>query len=125
MAAHLLRMKNGTLRIALGADHGGVEVKSAISAALQEAGNEVVDFGTNSEESVDYPDYAQRVAKGACSGNQIDAQGLPWSTIWLHWGEAHRTSSGASPVNSALTGFSQAQCWWISNVHHCFDVVLH
>lgn len=65
----LRRMKNGTLRIALGADHGGVEVKRAIVEALREAGNEVVDFGTNSGESVDYPDYARMVAQGVAAGN--------------------------------------------------------
>ncbi|MFP6898425.1 MAG: ribose 5-phosphate isomerase B [Roseibacillus sp.] len=61
-------MNNGTLRIALGADHGGVEVKSAIAKALGEAGNKVIDFGTNSEEPVDYPDYAHKVAQSVAAG---------------------------------------------------------
>ena len=42
-------MNNGTLRIALGADHGGVEIKGAIADFLAKAGNKVVDFGTDSE----------------------------------------------------------------------------
>jgi len=61
-------MNNGILRIALGADHGGVEIKSAIIKALQEAGHEVVDFGTNDEQSVDYPDYAKLVSENVATG---------------------------------------------------------
>lgn len=61
-------MKNGSLRLALGADHGGVETKSAIAKALTEAGHEVVDFGTNQEDSVDYPDYAKKVAGRVATG---------------------------------------------------------
>ena len=61
-------MKNGNLRIAIGADHGGVEVKSAIIDSLESAGHEVVDHGTNSGESVDYPDYAHAVARSVAAG---------------------------------------------------------
>ncbi len=61
-------MKNATLRIAIGADHGGVEVKSAIMEALRAAGNKVVDYGTNSTDSVDYPDFANAVARSVAAG---------------------------------------------------------
>ncbi|MEM7441369.1 MAG: ribose 5-phosphate isomerase B [Pseudomonadota bacterium] len=61
-------MKNGNLRIAIGADHGGVEIKKAIMDALGADGNEVFDFGTNSEESVDYPDYANLVSRKVAAG---------------------------------------------------------
>ena len=61
-------MNNGILRIALGADHGGVEIKSAIIKALQEAGHKVVDYGTNDEQSVDYPDYAKLVSENVATG---------------------------------------------------------
>jgi glycine hydroxymethyltransferase len=61
-------MNNGILRIALGADHGGVEIKRAIIKALQEAGHEVVDYGTNDEQSVDYPDYAKLVSENVATG---------------------------------------------------------
>ena len=43
-------------RIAVGADHGGLDLKNAIVAALKEAGHDVVDFGTHTTESMDYPD---------------------------------------------------------------------
>jgi ribose 5-phosphate isomerase B len=58
------------LRIALGADHGGFPGKAAIAAFLRKRGHRVVDVGTFSDESVDYPDYArlvaEKVAKGSC-----------------------------------------------------------
>ncbi|MDG2126287.1 MAG: RpiB/LacA/LacB family sugar-phosphate isomerase, partial [Verrucomicrobiales bacterium] len=48
--------------ITIGADHGGVVLKDAIVAHLKSKGITVADVGTNGSESVDYPDYAQRVA---------------------------------------------------------------
>ncbi|HBU98140.1 ribose 5-phosphate isomerase B [Thalassospira lucentensis] len=54
--------------IAIAADHGGVELKSAIISALKDRGIEVFDFGTNGSDSVDYPDYAQAVAKSIIDG---------------------------------------------------------
>ena len=48
--------------IALGADHGGYRLKEAIKAYLQEQGMEYQDFGTNSEDSVDYAPIAAKVA---------------------------------------------------------------
>ena len=54
--------------IAIAADHGGVELKSAIISALKDRGIEVFDLGTNGSESVDYPDYAQAVAKSIIDG---------------------------------------------------------
>ena len=50
-------------RFAMGADHAGYEVKNQIKEYLQEKGYEVVDYGTHSAESVDYPDYARQVAQ--------------------------------------------------------------
>ncbi len=57
-----------TLRIALGADHGGVEVKRAVHDALKAKGIVVHDLGTNTKDSVDYPDYAGLVCKQVLSG---------------------------------------------------------
>lgn len=53
--------------IALGADHGGVDLKNEIKTFLQTEGYEVKDFGTNSHESCDYPDIALPVAKSVVS----------------------------------------------------------
>lgn len=50
------------MKIAIGSDHGGVSLKGYITSYLEENGYAVTDFGTNSKESVDYPDIAQKVA---------------------------------------------------------------
>ena len=50
------------MRIALGADHAGYELKDRIKRHLQQRGVDVRDEGTNSSESVDYPDFARTVA---------------------------------------------------------------
>lgn len=55
--------------IAIGADHGGFEQKAQLKAYIQDAGHTVVDFGTESDESVDYPDFAERVAREVAEGN--------------------------------------------------------
>lgn len=57
--------------IALGADHGGFELKEAIKQHLQGQGWTVNDFGTHSKESSDYPDFAQAVAHNV-AGHQSD-----------------------------------------------------
>ncbi len=49
--------------IAIGADHGGVELKEALVAELRARGEEVLDVGTSGPASVDYPDYARAVAE--------------------------------------------------------------
>lgn len=51
------------MRIALGADHGGVDLKNEIKKYLEVKGYEVKDFGTNSHDSCDYPDMALPVAE--------------------------------------------------------------
>jgi len=50
-------------KIAIGSDHGGVELKEEIKNFLLKEGYEVKDFGTNSNNSCDYPDYALPVAE--------------------------------------------------------------
>jgi len=54
--------------IVAGADHGGVELKAALVAYLQERGEEVTDLGTTGGASVDYPDYARAVAERIARG---------------------------------------------------------
>lgn len=56
-------MNAGSFRIAVGADHGGVELKDAIVSALKDSGHEVVDYGTHSDTSVDYSDFANEVGR--------------------------------------------------------------
>ncbi|HOC16641.1 MAG TPA: ribose 5-phosphate isomerase B [Vicinamibacterales bacterium] len=56
------------MRIAIGSDHAGYHLKEALKQTLNGAGVEVEDVGTENEESVDYPDYAERVAARVASG---------------------------------------------------------
>lgn len=57
--------------IAVGADHGGFPMKEELKAFLSELGHRVHDFGTNSEDAVDYPDFAHAVAR-AVSDGEVD-----------------------------------------------------
>ncbi|NRB76784.1 MAG: ribose 5-phosphate isomerase B, partial [Verrucomicrobiales bacterium] len=56
--------------IIIGSDHGGFELKEAVVSHLKGSGFEVEDIGCYSTESVDYPDYANEVAKAVVSGKQ-------------------------------------------------------
>ena len=57
------------MRVALGADHAGVHLKSAVRSLLESRGIEVHDAGTVSEDSVDYPDYAVKVGTSVARGD--------------------------------------------------------
>lgn len=56
------------MRIHLGADHAGYQLKEHVKSALEAMGHDVVDVGTHAEESVDYPDFAQAVGRAVASG---------------------------------------------------------
>ena len=58
------------MEIAIGSDHGGIHLKEHIKTYLTKKGFVVEDYGTYSEESVDYPDYAEAVAKAVVAGKQ-------------------------------------------------------
>ena len=67
--------------VALGADHGGFALKEALKSYLQELGYAVLDCGTHSSESVDYPDFAYAVARlvsegRAARGIMVDGAGI-------------------------------------------------
>jgi ribose 5-phosphate isomerase B len=55
--------------LAIGSDHGGYELKLAIIALFRERGIEYQDMGTTDEESVDYPDFADQVARAVTAGD--------------------------------------------------------
>lgn len=56
------------MKIAIACDHGGLRLKNVLMEDMKKQGYEVVDFGTYSEESCDYPDYASKAAKAVANG---------------------------------------------------------
>lgn len=67
--------------VAIGADHGGYELKDVLKKDLASWGYEVMDVGTHSKEAVDYPDFAHEVARLVASGKawrgiMIDGAGI-------------------------------------------------
>lgn len=67
------------MKLAIGCDHGGLEITEAVRAYLREQGIEYQDFGTHTPDSVDYPPIAAGVAK-AVAGGEADLGVLVCST---------------------------------------------
>ena len=72
---------SGKKVVAIGADHGGYELKEALKPELQTLGFEVNDMGTTSKDAVDYPDFAHSVAQAVGTGKawrgiMIDGAGI-------------------------------------------------
>jgi len=92
--------KDRVKRIAIGADHGAFEAKEALKKYLETVGYKVFDVGTNnSKDKVDYPDFAQAVAKRVVSGEcergiMLDAAGI-----------------GSSMAANKVKGARAALCW--------------
>jgi len=58
------------MKIAIGSDHAGFDLKETIRVFLEEKGIDVKDFGTHSEERVDYPDYAFPLSESVAKGDE-------------------------------------------------------
>ena len=86
------------MRIAVGADHAGFQLKQNIAAYLRELGHEVIDLGTTSTEPVDYPDYAEAVGKTMLEGHAERAVLICGSGV------------GASVSANKLPGIRGAMC---------------
>ncbi|KPL19035.1 MAG: ribose 5-phosphate isomerase [candidate division Zixibacteria bacterium SM23_81] len=56
------------MKIAVGSDHAGYRLKEALKEPLESRGHQIIDYGTFSEESVDYPDIGFKVARGVANG---------------------------------------------------------
>ena len=56
------------MRVAIGSDHAGFEMKENLAALLRQLGHQVVDVGTHSTDPVDYPDYAEALGKVLLAG---------------------------------------------------------
>ena len=101
MAAPSVTRSGQARTIALGSDHGGVELKEFLRHHLQKSGLTVTDYGTHARESADYPDYAQIVARSVAEhehdfgvlvcttgiGMSIAANKVPGARAALVWDE--------------------------------------
>ena len=92
--------------VAVGADHGGFRLKERIAADLRERGFDVHDCGTDSADSVDYPDFAHAVARlvadGGCRfGIIVDGAGI-----------------GSCMVANKVPGIRAATCWDVSSARN-------
>ncbi|GKT29054.1 Sugar-phosphate isomerase, RpiB/LacA/LacB family like protein, partial [Aduncisulcus paluster] len=57
-----------TMKIAMGSDHGALNLKKAVKTHLEAKGHEVIDFGTHTADSCDYPVYGKIAAEAVASG---------------------------------------------------------
>jgi RpiB/LacA/LacB family sugar-phosphate isomerase len=92
--------------VAIGADHGGFELKRALIVYLTENGYKVDDCGTHSLESVDYPDFARAVAEKVASGQA-------WRGIMIDG-----AGIGSNMVANKVTGVRSAMCYDHATAHN-------
>ena len=67
------------MKIAIGCDHAGLEFKEMVKAILTSMGHDVTDFGTNSKDSVDYPDFGLKVAQAVANGEVDRGVTICWT----------------------------------------------
>jgi ribose 5-phosphate isomerase B len=99
-----LNLMDNVRRVAVGSDHGGFEKKEKLKAFLKTLGYHVTDVGTDSSESVDYPDFAVKVARKVASGEcdrgvMIDGAGI-----------------GSSMACNKIKGIRAALCYNVKTV---------
>lgn len=87
------------MKIALGTDHAGYRLKEAIKAHLIWLGHDVIDFGTENEESVDYPDYVIPAAE------YVSAQNADLAIVFGGSG------NGEAIAANKVKGIRCALCW--------------
>ncbi len=67
------------MKIAIGSDHAAVDMKDKVKTVLEGKDIEVIDFGTDSKESVDYPDYGLKVAQAVASEDVDRGVAICWT----------------------------------------------
>jgi ribose 5-phosphate isomerase B len=88
-----------TYTIALGCDHAGYSTKESVKSYLEDAGYKVWDFGTFSEESVDYPDFVHPLA------NAVEKGDYNFGIVFCGSG------NGVNIVANKYQGIRSALCW--------------
>lgn len=102
VAGPQVRAASGERVVALGADHGGFELKEVLKAFLTEQGYTVLDCGTDSPASVDYPDFAYAVAK-------LVSEGRAWRGIMVDG-----AGIGSCMAANKVPGVRAAMCYDVS-----------
>jgi ribose 5-phosphate isomerase B len=97
------------MRIAVASDHAGFPMKLLVIEELRKLGHEPMDFGTDSVEPVDYPDYARAVAKAVLSGEAERAVLLCGS------------GAGASVAANKFKGIRAATCHDSFSARQCVE----
>jgi ribose 5-phosphate isomerase B len=87
------------LRVAIGSDHAGFQYKAMLIDVIKELGHEVKDFGSFSEEPVDYPDFIRPVAEAVARGDFERGVVLGGS------------GNGEAIVANKVRGIRCALCW--------------
>ena len=86
------------MKIAIGSDHAGFELKETLRVFIESLGHETIDVGTDSTESVDYPDFAEKVAIEIITGRAARGVMLCGSGV------------GASVAANKVPGIRAANC---------------
>lgn len=86
------------MKIAIGADHAGIDLKAKVKAVLENRQIDVIDFGTNTKDSVDYPDYGFKVARAVVDGEADKGIAICW------------TGSGMVITTNKVKGVRAALC---------------
>ena len=105
------------MKIAIGCDHAGLEFKNKVKEILSSWGHEVTDFGTNSKDSVDYPDFGLKVAMAVANG-EVDrsATGSGVSArVALHYSRGELARGEKITIESILGTTMDAEIKEITN----------
>ena len=119
------------MKIAMACDHGGLRLKNVLKDYLEANGYIVEDFGTYSEDSCDYPDYAGKAAKAVASGScdrgvVVCGTGIGVSTVsYTHLismpaavpPAVARSFESLTPTVIIILGVSTITMWLGINVH--------
>ena len=97
------------MKIALASDHGGFPIKERVGVELRRLGHEILDLGTNSDDAVDYPDFAKAVAEAVLDGRAERAVLLCGS------------GAGACVAANKFQGIRAATCHDVFSAHQCVE----
>jgi ribose 5-phosphate isomerase B len=123
-------------RIAIVSDHAAFDMKAELAEHLRDAGHEVLDLGTTSADSVDYPDYGYRMAKAIASGEADRGVALCGSGVGISISVNRHPACRCALVSESLSARLArehndanvialgARLIGIEQARHCIDIFL-